>query len=75
MKNDQTAEPLEFLIKGYATEPERVAEAFLRFLKDKKEELDSDHSWMKFLEEIHRGTQVNLFAYKEAMKRSLTTNH
>ena len=75
MKNDQTGKSLDFLIDGYATEPERVAEAFLRFLKDKKEELDSDHSWMKFLEEIHRGTQVNLYAYKEAMKRSQTTNH
>lgn len=75
MKADNTGKPLEFLINGYATEPERVAEAFLRFLNDKKEELDSDHSWMNFLEEIHRGTQINLFAYREAMKRSQTTNH
>jgi bifunctional pyridoxal-dependent enzyme with beta-cystathionase and maltose regulon repressor activities len=75
MSNDQVKDPLEFLIAGYQKEPDRVAQAFLQFLKDKHGELESEHSWITFLQEIHRGTQVNIYAFKEAMKRSQETSH
>jgi len=64
MNDKQPTEALEFLVAGYANEPERVAQAYLQFLKDKQEELESKHSWLLFLEEVQRGTQVNIYAFK-----------
>lgn len=75
MKNEQQRLALEFLINGYIEEPEKVAQAFLKFLDDRQEELLENHSWLTFLEEVQRGSQVNLFAYREAMKRCQTQAH
>lgn len=69
MNDDKQSQALEFLINGYVQEPEKVAQAFLNFLNDRKDELHNNHSWQDFLEEVHRGSQVNLYAYREAMKR------